>query len=639
MADVFLSYAREDRDTASRLVTALQANGWSVWWDARITAGQEFPPAIREALEAAHCVVVLWSASSIRSSYVEAEAIRARDRGVLLPASLDDVRVPVPFNTLQTVSLARWTGGHEDDSFRPLARAAQALIDRDGEPAPPPEPEAHPADDSLPNDCLSELTFADQRGALALLATRLPASGVRTDEGLGLLTEFAAELSRTLRDFPEGLADCDELLLTWNAAVDDRLAGDRAPMTRLVLARSRSALRAVVARAKGQAAPALDTGRLLGPDPIEASEAVDALLQGGFEAARPPLAAQGGADRRAALAALWRSWTRIRLYHACSVRPLKGFALHSDASFWHPRLEAIENLARIETPEDAAAQLETWKDDADRQVLAETLLVSGSLACRKLALETLAPPARLDTALAPGTPLLFVREIVARLCQDGDAEHVKALFLLLRRRLHEVKRAADVREAYGILRAFYGAPVFLEEALFSRLLALHEGLRRKALASGELRHLEQDSLDGFKSFCSRERLRGADLEQMAHIPLAIQRKLAHDGLFAGYFVCNARDAIALETVPHVLRLPDVLAFIRLLRINGQALHTIAKDKTVMREYAHRLAFCRNPRAKGPELDGYMSSLRSTDWDAIARDRNASQRAREQARRLLSKAHA
>jgi hypothetical protein len=46
-------------------------------------------------------------------------------------------------------------------------------------------------------------------------------------------------------------------------------------------------------------------------------------------------------------------------------------------------------------------------------------------------------------------------------------------------------------------------------------------------------------------------------------------------LFAGYFICNARDAIALETVPHVLRLPDVLAFIRLPRINGQALHTIA----------------------------------------------------------------
>jgi hypothetical protein len=168
---------------------------------------------------------------------------------------------------------------------------------------------------------------------------------------------------------------------------------------------------------------------------------------------------------------------------------------------------------------------------------------------------------------------------------------------------------------------------------------LHDGLRRKALASAELAHLEHDSLAGFKAFGSRERLQGADLEQMAHIPLAVQRKLAHEGLFTGYFICNARDAIALEAVPHVLRLPDVLAFIRLSRINGQALHTIARDKTVMREYAHRLAFCKNPRAKGPELDSYLSSLRRADWDALARDRNASQRAREQAWRLLSKVHA
>ena len=91
--------------------------------------------------------------------------------------------------------------------------------------------------------------------------------------------------------------------------------------------------------------------------------------------------------------------------------------------------------------------------------------------------------------------------------------------------------------------------------------------------------------------------------------------------------------------PHVLRVPDVLAFIRPPRINGQALHTIARDKTAMREHAHQLAFRRNPRSKGPELDGGPSSLRRADWHALAWDRNVSQRAREQARRVLSKVHA
>jgi hypothetical protein len=120
----------------------------------------------------------------------------------------------------------------------------------------------------------------------------------------------------------------------------------------------------------------------------------------------------------------------------------------------------------------------------------------------------------------------MVREIVARSCHDGDADHVKALFLLLRQRLAAVKRASDVR-----------APVFLGSNT-SRLVEFHDGLRRKALASAELAHLEHDSLAGFKAFCSRERLRGADLEQMAHIPPAIQRKLGRDGSLPDT-ICNA----------------------------------------------------------------------------------------------------
>jgi hypothetical protein len=49
MADIFISYAREDLATAQRLAEALRACGWSVFWDRRIPAGQRFAEIIAAA--------------------------------------------------------------------------------------------------------------------------------------------------------------------------------------------------------------------------------------------------------------------------------------------------------------------------------------------------------------------------------------------------------------------------------------------------------------------------------------------------------------------------------------------------------------------------------------------------------------
>ena len=35
MADIFISYASEDRNKAEELAETLRARGWSVWWDER----------------------------------------------------------------------------------------------------------------------------------------------------------------------------------------------------------------------------------------------------------------------------------------------------------------------------------------------------------------------------------------------------------------------------------------------------------------------------------------------------------------------------------------------------------------------------------------------------------------------------
>jgi len=42
VSDIFISYASEDLEWASRLAHAFQALGWSVWWDRKIITGQAF---------------------------------------------------------------------------------------------------------------------------------------------------------------------------------------------------------------------------------------------------------------------------------------------------------------------------------------------------------------------------------------------------------------------------------------------------------------------------------------------------------------------------------------------------------------------------------------------------------------------
>ena len=108
MADIFVSYAAEDRSRIKPLVEALQAESWSVWWDRDLVAGPSFDEKIEKALDAARCVVVAWSEHSIKSRWCRTEANEGIERQVLVPLRIDDVRVPLAFRSSQTASLLDW---------------------------------------------------------------------------------------------------------------------------------------------------------------------------------------------------------------------------------------------------------------------------------------------------------------------------------------------------------------------------------------------------------------------------------------------------------------------------------------------------------------------------------------------------
>ena len=130
MSDVFVSYKAEDRDRVAPLVRALEAEGLSVWWDARLAAGSEWRRDIEEQLDAAGCVIVIWSKRSVgpQGRFVRDEADRAQRRGAYLPVRIDKVEPPLGFGELQAISLQAWNGDRSDPRYRSVRNAAEAII-------------------------------------------------------------------------------------------------------------------------------------------------------------------------------------------------------------------------------------------------------------------------------------------------------------------------------------------------------------------------------------------------------------------------------------------------------------------------------------------------------------------------------
>jgi adenylate cyclase len=123
VAKVFLSYAREDVDTAKPLAECIGRAGHEVWWDRQIQGGSRFATEIDRELKDAEAVVVLWTKAALESAWVQDEAAEGRDTGRLVPASLDGCRPPLGFRQFHTVDLAKWNGGGEPENLQDLLGA------------------------------------------------------------------------------------------------------------------------------------------------------------------------------------------------------------------------------------------------------------------------------------------------------------------------------------------------------------------------------------------------------------------------------------------------------------------------------------------------------------------------------------
>ncbi len=188
MADVFISYARSDKARVAPLVAAIEAQGWSVWWDPAMDPGQEFDRQIAAELKAAAAVLVVWTPASVESRWVRGEAREGADRGILVPLRFEGANLPIDVRALHTTDFDDWNEDPQSPQGREVLRALGAILARQGTS----KPEIAKADVTAPSPAT-----APARVAICVL----PFTNMSADPGQehfsdGITEDIITELSR-----------------------------------------------------------------------------------------------------------------------------------------------------------------------------------------------------------------------------------------------------------------------------------------------------------------------------------------------------------------------------------------------------------------------------------------------------------
>ncbi|MBC7767263.1 MAG: toll/interleukin-1 receptor domain-containing protein [Phycisphaerales bacterium] len=181
MADVFLSYAREDAGRARQVAEALERAGLDVFWDNEIPPGTTWADYIELKLSQCKVLIVLWSAQSTKSQSVREEARLGRDKGVLIPVLLDGTQPPFGFGEVQAADLTAWQGDQSDPNWRRVVDAVSRVAT-----GAPVVPIARPVTMQAPQAPMATQSFASPAEKKKGLPTWAWVSGAVAATVLGL---------------------------------------------------------------------------------------------------------------------------------------------------------------------------------------------------------------------------------------------------------------------------------------------------------------------------------------------------------------------------------------------------------------------------------------------------------------------
>lgn len=227
MADIFISYAKEDREGVAHFASALSDEGYDVWWDTSLLSGDEWRAEVERQLKAAGAVIVCWSKAANESRWVAQEAEEARRLRKLVPVSIafdeagGSLEPPFGFRDVQATPLAQWFKAPRHELLLPVFAALERVP---GAPSVPArfrrlkqelnaERERRAAIDVRANELGQALTAAEAAASAADAAAAAAATNA------ALVAADAQRSARANAALAPGLASDPLRVLTAGAAV------------------------------------------------------------------------------------------------------------------------------------------------------------------------------------------------------------------------------------------------------------------------------------------------------------------------------------------------------------------------------------------------------------------------------------
>jgi hypothetical protein len=126
--DVFVSYARGDREVVRPAYKLMVERDWRVFWDADIPTQAQWESVLLNRLQAARCIVVFWSRHASASQWVLREAEFGLAAKKLLQAQLEVCDIPAAFADAQIEQLNDWRGSDDHAGLRKLLAAVRHIV-------------------------------------------------------------------------------------------------------------------------------------------------------------------------------------------------------------------------------------------------------------------------------------------------------------------------------------------------------------------------------------------------------------------------------------------------------------------------------------------------------------------------------